>query len=94
MGNKAKIAFGLLFVLFIAFVVYSSTHLGEYTCEICMEYNGLTECATATGLDELEARNSAINVACAKISSGVTQGIACGNGTPKSVDCRRKGDPE
>lgn len=80
----------LAFVLFIAYVVYSSTRLDEYSCDVCMTFNGLTKCASATGVTEIEARNSAISVACAGISAGVTEGISCGNTPPKSLECRKK----
>lgn len=90
MSNLAKIVGVVFFLLFIAYVVYSSTHLDEHSCEVCMVFNGLTNCGTATGVTELEAMNSAVTVACANISAGVTEGIACSNTPPKSVNCSRK----
>ncbi len=89
MSTAAKIGLALALVGFVAFVIYSSLDLNQFTCEICMDYNGLTNCGTASGTTEMEARSTAITVACANISSGVTDSMACSNTPPKSVDCRK-----
>ncbi len=90
MSKAGNILLALIFLSFVAYVVYSSIHLDRYSCEVCMTYRGMTNCGTATGVTELEARNTATTVACATITAGVTEGIACGNTLPKSVDCRQK----
>ncbi len=87
MSRRAKLILGLALLGFVGYVVYSTLHLAQVTCELCMRYNGLRDCATASGTTELEARNTAVTVACANISSGVTDSIACSNTPPESVNC-------
>jgi len=50
-----------------------------------MEFRGQTACATAAGTTRQEAQRTASDTACAKISSGVTDSIACSQSQPKSV---------
>lgn len=87
MSRWGKIAIPLFFLLFIAFVVYSSMKLNRYSCEVCMDFAGGTKCATASGTTEMEARSSAKDVACASLTSGVTNSIDCRNTPPTSESC-------
>jgi hypothetical protein len=57
-------------------------------CEVCMTFNGRTECRTAVGVDSDEATRTAIQNACALISGGMTQTIQCQNRQPDSVSCK------
>ncbi len=50
-----------------------------------MEFRGATACATASGVSRPEAQQTATVTACAQISSGVTDSIACQQTRPKSV---------
>jgi hypothetical protein len=50
-----------------------------------MEFKGMASCATAAGRTEEVALRSATTTACATISSGVTDSIACDQTPPKKV---------
>jgi hypothetical protein len=71
-------------VVFIAIVVYSTLG-GKSRVEVCMEFNGRTSCRTVIGETPERAKTTAIQNACALISSGVGDSIACQNRPPVSV---------
>lgn len=80
---------GFLIAAFIAglfaLVVYSSMGLTAYRVEVCMAYDGRTACRSASGADKETALRTASDNACAQISSGMTDSMACGRSTPTSV---------
>ena len=80
---------GFLIAAFIAglfaLVVYSSMGLTAYRVEVCMAYDGRTACRSASGADKDTALRTASDNACAQISSGMTDSMACGRSTPTSV---------
>ncbi len=73
---------GLAAAVFIALVVYSTLGLKRVRYEVCMEFQGRTSCRTAGGETTERARRAAIDNACALISSGVGDSIACQNKPP------------
>ena len=81
----------LLFGLAVLGVlIYSTLGLGQYSCEVCVTYRGQKNCATSSAPTEEEAIRTATDVACAPISSGMTESIQCSNTPPDSIDCARK----
>ncbi len=77
----------LVFVAFVVYVIYSSTGLDKVSCEVCIDYRGASNCASASGTSEEEARRTATTVACASLSSGVTDSMNCDRTPPRSVSC-------
>ena len=69
----------------LAAIVYFSMGLRKFTVEVCMEYNGRSNCATASGTTEEEAVRTATDTACATISFGMTESIQCSRTPPVSV---------
>ncbi|MDA0337403.1 MAG: hypothetical protein O2782_19750 [bacterium] len=84
MSKEKILGFGIAAGLVLALVL-STMNLRQHTCEVCITYNGSTNCAIATGTTRKEAQGSATNTACASISGGVTQSIQCGNTQPDKV---------
>jgi hypothetical protein len=83
---KKAALIGIVFVLVvIAAIYYSTANLAAHRVEVCMEFKSLTSCRTASGSTEQFALRTAITNACATISSGVTDSIACDQSTPKKV---------
>lgn len=74
------VAGGLLAVL-----VASSLRLGGERCEVCVTFQGRTNCATASGSDRDEALRTAVDTACAPISAGMTESLRCANTPPDRV---------
>jgi len=83
--KKTGLWIALAAVIFIAAVVYSTLGMRKNRVEVCMEFNGRTACRTAAGETPERARRAAVDNACALISSGVGDSIACQNRTPVSV---------
>lgn len=69
----------------IGLMVYSSLDLAGYRVEVCKEYQGRTACRTASGANREAALRTASDNACALISSGMTDSIACQGSNPVSV---------
>jgi hypothetical protein len=75
----------LIVAVILGVLVYSSFNLAKFRVEVCMTFNGQTNCRTAAGSTEEFARRSATTNACAAIASGVTDSIACENTPPSKV---------
>jgi hypothetical protein len=70
-------AFGLM--------MYSSVRgLSEHRVEVCIEFDGRESCRTASASTEKQAERTAIENACAQLTSGMTNSIACQNTQPKN----------
>ena len=83
--SKTALVSILFLLLFVGFVVFSTMDLGGYECEVCMTFNGRTNCARATGTSREEAQRTATDTACAPISGGMTETIQCSRTEPDSV---------
>jgi hypothetical protein len=66
-------------------IVYSSLDLASHRVEVCMEWNGRTNCKIASGSTREFATRTAITNACAEMVSGVTDTLACERANPVSV---------
>jgi hypothetical protein len=80
------IALAALFA-FMGFVVYRTFHLQGVRCEVCITYNGLSQCRTVEGEHRDDVMQAATNNVCAYLASGVTDGIACMRTPPTRSDC-------
>ena len=85
MTRTTKIAIAAAFLLFLLLMVVSSLSLGQVKVEVCMEFNGRTECRVAAAPNEAEAVSTATSNACGLLASGRDQNIACSNAPPKSI---------
>ena len=68
-------------------VVYSSFQVGGARCEVCIQFRGMQDCRTVDGATEKEALRAAITNACAQLSSGVTDSLACERTQPTKATC-------
>lgn len=85
MSRAVKLGLAAAGFVFVALVVYWSLHLGQIKIEVCMEFRGRSNCRSAAAPTEGEAIRTATDNACATISSGMTDSIACSNAPPISV---------
>lgn len=72
-------------VVLVGLMAYSTTSLGGFKVEVCKSYQGAEACGTGVGTTEQEAMTTATQVACAKISSGMTDSNKCQMGEPTRV---------
>jgi hypothetical protein len=83
---KKPVLIGVIFIaVVLAVIIYSSMNLAKIRVEACMQFNGQTNCRTAAGSTKDFALRTAITNACAGISSGVTDSIACERGEPLKI---------
>jgi hypothetical protein len=90
MKKRVVLLAALGVALAIGYIFYSLTTLGRVSCEVCVTYNGRTDCRAGAGSTEEEAQRTALDVACSLLSSGMADGIACTNTPPTKVTCRAK----
>jgi hypothetical protein len=83
---KKTALIGILFaVAVIGLLIYSTMNMAQHRVEVCMQFNGHTQCKTTAGQTEDFALRTAKSNACAEISSGVTDTIQCEHAEPVSV---------
>lgn len=75
---------------FVGFLLWSTFWAQATECRVCVTYNGITNCAIASGVDEAEAVRTAQNTACGPITSGMNDAIACDNTVPETRVCRTR----
>ena len=80
----AAIAFALLLLGLIA---YAMKGLGRQSCEVCIEFEGRTQCRTAKGADHDEAVRAATENACSFLAQGMDESIRCSRTPPAKVKC-------
>lgn len=87
MKKTSWIGLGLL-IIFVAFMVHLSLQTGGVRCEVCIEFHGHTVCRAVDGPTQADALNGAITNACALLSAGVTDVLACERTPPTKTECR------
>jgi hypothetical protein len=73
-------------VVLVGLMAYSTTLVGGFKVEVCKTYQGHEACGIGVGTTEQEAMTTATGVACAKISSGMTESNQCQMGNPTKVN--------
>lgn len=85
MSKPTKFAIAAAFIGFLVLLVYSSLRLGQVRVEVCMSYQGRSNCGRAAAPTEEEAIRTAADNACATLASGMTESIACSRTPPASI---------
>jgi hypothetical protein len=80
---KRPVLVGILIVAAIlGIIVYSSMNLAAHRVEVCIEFNGRTNCKIASGATLEFAEHTAVDNACGEIASGVTDSMNCTRSQP------------
>jgi hypothetical protein len=69
----------------LSFIVYSSMNIAQHRVEVCIVFQGRTECRVASADTREHALRSAQSNACALLVSGVTETMQCERVEPSSV---------
>jgi uncharacterized membrane protein len=88
--TKALILGGIVAVGLLSLLVFSSRNLARYKAEVCVSFNGMTQCRTAAGASEEYVVRAATSDACSTLASGVTQSMACEQAPPQAIHWIRK----
>lgn len=82
---------GICFVVVVlAVLLYSTMNLAKARVEVCMAFNGRSDCRIASADTEEHALRSATSNACGLLASGVTDTLACEHTPPTSVRWLKK----
>ena len=73
-----------------AYLAWSTLQAQQVECEVCVTYEGRSNCATASAASEDEAAQSAQRTACGPVAAGMNATIACGNRPATSRQCRTR----
>ena len=74
----------------VALLYFATLRQAGVECEVCVEFNGRRNCATASASTEGQAVQSAQSTACGTISSGMAESVLCGDEAPVSRQCRTR----
>ena len=77
----------LLAIAFFAAMIYTTMAETGVECEVCVDFMGRQACSVAKGGDREFAMQQALSSACATITSGVTEVVACGGTVPSTARC-------
>ena len=78
----------LVFLLVVGAMVYFGLQgVHEAKCEVCITFNGRTECRTGQGRDREGAISSARTAACAVLAIGREDNIKCTSLEPSRLSC-------
>jgi hypothetical protein len=86
MSRRNRILLPLVFLVFALYIVYLTFNIAEYKVEVCMEFQGVKACRTASGATREDALSTAKNNACAQLTSGMTNTMRCTAQEPVSVE--------
>lgn len=86
--SKTGLAVGVAILAFVALMYFAMKGQTQHSCEVCIEFNGHTQCRSAKGPTTKEATQTASDNACALLASGMNESMACGRTEPKSVKCQ------
>ena len=80
---------GIVVVLIVGALIYfAMSGQTAASCEVCIEFNGKTQCRSAKAPNKPEAIKTATDNACAFLASGMNDSMTCGRTPPKSTTCR------
>jgi len=85
--KRGVIVLGLLALGTIGLIVVGVRQSLSAGCEVCITFQGRTECRSAVGATDQEATTTAIQNACAFLAAGMTQTVQCQNRRPDSAVC-------
>ncbi len=81
--NRKAVYLGFLFAaLVLAAIFFSTPGRGKFRCEVCITFEGRTDCRTASAGTREQALRTATENACAQLTSGVTGSQQCEHTPP------------
>jgi hypothetical protein len=90
MSVRRKHLMWMIVAGFVVLLLWSTLASQQVECEVCVEFKGRRNCATASASTEGQAAQSAQMTACGTISSGMAESVLCGDEVPASRQCRTR----
>lgn len=69
-------------------LIFSSMRSVQAECSLCVEFRGQRQCRSGLGPTPDDAQNAAQRAACAVMSSGMDESIACSRTPPVQLQCQ------
>ena len=86
--RKAGLALTLIATVgLIGWLLFSTLGAQKFECEVCVEFKGRANCASASAVSEAAAAKSAQATACGTLAKGRIESTACRNTRPVSRSC-------
>ena len=76
---------GVMLVVFLAAMAWSTLGNARYRCEVCVTFNGQTLCRNGAATTRAEAERIAADGACTDLGRGMTELMQCQQGAPRKV---------
>ena len=76
------------FVALVATLTWLSLGESQIECEVCIDFKGRRNCATAGAVTKQEAMRGGRTTACAALAGGVRDSFACDATPPSVLRCR------
>ena len=87
MRKGRVLAFLAVLALVVGGLVYGSLRAVQVNCEVCVEFNGKTECRRGSGANQEDAHAAAQRAACATMAFGMAESVNCQQTLPKTLQC-------
>jgi hypothetical protein len=75
--KKPVLAGVIIVAVILGIMAYSMMSLSSNRVEVCIQFNGVTNCKIARGATQEDAVRTATSNACGEIAGGVTDTMAC-----------------
>jgi hypothetical protein len=72
----------------VVLLAYTSGGNTQHHCEVCVTYNGRTNCGNSASTTREQAERTATDLACNSIASGMTEEMQCQNSPTRTVTCK------
>lgn len=72
-----KTLIALIVIAVFGILTWKMLHLAQVECAGCIRFGSKRECTNALGPDEAGAKEEAHRTLCARLTSGVTEVVAC-----------------
>jgi hypothetical protein len=76
MKKPVLVGIGIVAII-LGIMVYSMMNLSSNRVEVCIQFNGVTNCKIARGATQEDAVRTATTNVCGEIAGGVTDTMAC-----------------
>jgi len=77
----------VLALVTLGLVIRSAMTNNDQLCEVCITYQGRSQCREAYGTSREEAIRTATDNACSFLARGMTASVQCANTRPTGVTC-------
>jgi hypothetical protein len=82
-----RLLIGLLLAVALVGLYWFTVSQQAASCEACVVFQGRRACRSASATSEEEAQRHAIATACALVTRGVTEDLACQRTPPERLRC-------